>query len=101
MKKEQQKQHLIDMMRSDEELGLYDEQETLEEVAERFLKDGARKFKTEKQVLIGFAKWQQQQNNNLYSEDEVLHILTKFSKFVDVINEKNYLNQWFEQFKKK
>jgi hypothetical protein len=43
--------------------------ETVEEAAERFLKDGARKFKTAKQVLIGFAKWQQEQMEKLKDFD--------------------------------
>ena len=87
MKKEQQKQ------------------ETLEEAAERLYQNGCdgtdRSAEIYRRIFIEGAKWQQQQNKNLYSEEEVLHILTKFSKFGDVINEKKYLNQWFEQFKKK
>ena len=70
------------------------EKETLEEAAERFLKDGARKFKTAKQVLIGFAKWQ---SERMYSEEEVIAIVEK-SKETGLTAEYLLLT---EQFKKK
>jgi len=55
--KEEQKQHLIDMMKSDEELGLYKEpkQETLEEAAERY------RYGNAYDNFIRGAKWQQEQ----------------------------------------
>ena len=73
------------------------QQETLEQAAERFLKDGARELKTGKQVLIAFAKWQ---NERMYSGEEVLRIITELKSYLsfgDEFNEK----EWFEQFKKK
>lgn len=74
--KEQQKQHLIDIMRSDEELGLYDEQETLEEVAENYINKQLFDFgdlthvaeHQAKQAFKNGYKLAQQQNKNLYSE---------------------------------
>ena len=65
--KEEQKQHIIDMMKSDEELGLYEEpkQETLEEVAEReaslFYEKGSLDWNKYRQVFIEGAEWQQEQ----------------------------------------
>ena len=75
--------------------------ETVEEAAERFLKDGARKFKTAKQVLIGFAKWQ---SERMYSEEEVLQLLYKRDLYLlnrDETVELELPEEWFEQFKKK
>jgi hypothetical protein len=63
--REEKKQHLIDMMRNDEELGLYDEpkQETLEEAAEKYNSQfiGQNEFAIED--FKNGAKWQQEQNN--------------------------------------
>lgn len=79
-------------------------QETLEEVANKnngyllYAKDTKAPIFNE--GFIAGYQLAQQQNKNFYSEEEVLHILTKFSKFGDVINEEKYLNQWFNQFKK-
>lgn len=47
-----------------------------------------------------FNKWQQEQDNKMYSDEEVLRIITsckEYLSFGDEFNEK----QWFEQFKKK
>ena len=54
----EQKQHIIDMMKSDEELGLYEKpkQETLEEVAERYW----TKQPYNEDAFIEGAKWQQE-----------------------------------------
>ena len=46
MSKEQQKQHLIDMMQKDEELGLYDE----------YLKDELKKYKDVKTIVFNKPK---------------------------------------------
>jgi hypothetical protein len=49
MKKEEQKQHLIDMMKSDEELGLYDESQEIkfEDVFNDDKKEKLKKFISE------------------------------------------------------
>ena len=94
MKKEEQKQHLIDMMKDDEELGLYKEEKqetTLEEKAEEYeYTDGIYGFKAG-------AKWQQER---MYTEEEVKQIieatLIEHSDFVLAD-----IPEWFEQFKKK
>jgi hypothetical protein len=58
-RKEEQKQHLIDIMRGDEELGIYEEpkQETLEEAAENMWLDPIQNL-TSKMSFIQGAKWQ-------------------------------------------
>jgi hypothetical protein len=72
--KEEKKQHLIDIMKSDEELGLYDEpkqETTLEEVAENYgwriktntFSDPVKANElanSAKQDFINGAKWQQE-----------------------------------------
>lgn len=89
--------------------------ETLEEAAKDFI-ENTMKFsfisndtKTQanrmlKCVEFG-AKWQQEQNKNLYSEEDLL----KFGAFVRIEDKKekrlfliqDYYKKWFEQFKKK
>jgi len=73
-------------------------QETLEEVAERL----ARAFDNDNyKALIELveegAKWQQEQDKNMYSEEEVLELLHKLMAY----NSKNIeLENWFKQHKK-
>ena len=59
----EQKQNLIDMMKDDEELGLYEE--TLEEVAERLYPNGCdgtdRSAEIYRRIFIEGAKWQKEQ----------------------------------------
>ena len=118
--KETQKQHLIDIMKGDEELGLYDEpkQETPEEAAEKLWLDPTSQL-TSKNSFIQGAKWQQEQFKNestagyidrhiveamvqtaiqkMYTETEVLQLLLKLQQTDSYDN----LYEWFEQVKKK
>ena len=95
------KQALIDIMKSDEELGLYDEpkQKTLYDAFLNCLIN--KEFET-KEDYIAFkgaefgAKWQQEK---MYSEEEVLEILFELSCNNDT--DKEEMEEWFEQFKKK
>jgi hypothetical protein len=121
--KEEQKQHIIDMMKSDEELGLYEEpkqicecideclgyltkeckkieetkQETLEEAAERNYNEAGVNAYFNNGFIRG-AKWQEKR---MYSEEEVETI----AKDAYAMGRNNILigvfNKWFEQFKKK
>jgi len=114
------KQALIDIIKSDEELGLYEQtkcycghtttcdcgpkQETLEEVAER-------KFQNigDRLIFEDGAKWQEERS---YSEEEVIELLQKALTHKDdgeigslvtaqrEIRTANFFS-WFEQFKKK
>ena len=107
-KQDSSMQKLIDIMEADEELGLYEEpkQEKLEEVAERLYPisnpDNVTLVNSQtllRNVLIRGAKWQQQ---NSYSEEEVLELLQKRTNYV--LNPNTFLSdvkEWFEQFKKK
>ena len=123
---EEQKQHLINIMKADEELGLYEEpkQETLEEAAENYAHNYFNMHETNnyKALKAGFekgAKWQQER---MYSEEDMIafynfienHQLRKFGdvwkRITNNPNDKplnfesvddNYIIEWFEQFKKK
>jgi hypothetical protein len=90
--KEEQKQHIIDIMKSDEELGLYDEayDRIFDGKLDRVLKAG----------FIAGAKWQQERS---YSEEEVVSILYSFHKEENsrVVFSLSGITKWFEQFKKK
>lgn len=102
--KEKQKQHLIDMMQKDEELGLYDESnETLSEVALEFAKDHHEMYETSNlgSMHFGFcwgAKWQQER---MYSEEEVIDIAKQAFVLGANFGLIGTFNEWFEQFKKK
>lgn len=75
-------------------------QETLEEVAEIF----DYTLGVEYCAFIEGAKWQQEQDKKMYSEEEVRKISLEFfyhwwnSK---VTNTEQGFDEWFEQFKKK
>jgi len=83
-------------------------QETLEEEAERlypiYMELGNCTIEHDsneelREAFIEGAKWQQQQNKNLYSEGEVEYLLYSFKNYLgfgEEVNEK----KWFEQFKK-
>ena len=107
--KEEQKQHLINIMRGDEELGIYEEpkQETLEEAAERLFPSKMSDYEI---FLLG-AK---EQANRMYSEKEVREIIKlscEEGMFIQrTINDKvkipytrikDFTIKMFEQFKKK
>ena len=53
---------------------------------------------------IEISKWQQEQDKNKYSDDEVLSLLNKREDYInseDNIFEYQSITQWFKQFKKK
>ena len=79
-------------------------QETLEEAAEKFRNEnpgtmqGGNNTKIIKAFIEG-AKWQQEQDKKLYSEEEVFELL---ENLVETFNPPtDHLREWFEQFKKK
>ena len=99
--KEQQKQHLIDIMQKDEELGLYDEpkQETLEEFAKqeaiKFYENGGSFTNL---IILG-AKWQQERS---YSEEDVKNAFLDGWQLRDGdLPFPKAKKEWFEQFKNK
>lgn len=71
-------------------------QETLEEAAERFTEVWFKNNAFTKELFIAGAKWQQEQDKNKYSEEEVLDILFTMS-----VDNPNNITKWFEQFKNK
>ena len=80
-------------------------QETLEEVAERILslEDLDLSDYDKRHIInamVNIAKWQQQQNKNLYSEEEVI----AFGEFIfkhSLLTHTRGVKSLFEQFKKK
>ena len=81
-------------------------QKTLEEVAKKkypmFKGEtyiGNNKKMLKRAAFIAGAKWQQEQNKNLYSEEEVIAILENFSSTFNLIT--TTPKKWFEQFKNK
>jgi hypothetical protein len=79
-------------------------QDTLEKAAEKlfpFTKDDyENRIITIKRLFwIDGAKWQQERNENKYSEEEVKDILIKYLHYL-TINDESNADEWFEQFKK-
>ncbi len=76
--------------------------ETLEEVAENFwLNDDSMTDNDRISYVNGFlacAKWQQQ---NSYSDEEVLDILFKHTEYFNGYGKRMTLTEWFNKFKKK
>ena len=106
MKKEEQKQHLIDMMKSDEELGLYDESQEIkfEDVFNDEKRENIKKFIDEiknpsepNQALKDAAERYQERS---YSEEEVIAFGEFIFKHTLLAHSKGVKNL-FEQFKKK
>ncbi len=81
-------------------------QETLEEVAERYanmhqdVSEGLGTYLV-KAVFQDGAKWQQEQDNKLYSEEELLQILESHKDNLEFDKDRFEHDRWFEQFKKK
>ena len=84
--KEEQKQHLIDMMKSDEELGLYDETEHL------------LSTQANKERLLEDVK---EETQRMYSEDEVIDLLQEMNDYPTIFEGRIDIKEWFEQLKKK
>jgi hypothetical protein len=85
-------------------------QETLEKDAHKMLVDYGIKSMGQtigvlkvKEIMVNFAKWQQEQDKNKYSDEEVLELLKTYRNSIVEVNPIDiiYLDKWFEQFKKK
>jgi hypothetical protein len=80
------------------------EKETLEEAAEKYLKEKEKDFYSYevKDGFIDGAKWQQER---MYSEEEVgelvYNIIGEYGKSYGIMIDGSKLNELFEQFKKK
>ena len=84
------------------------EKETIEEVAHKILVEYGVKSMGQslgvlevKKLMVDIAKWQQEQDKNKYSEEEVIDLLYKKSIYQDHFESDAELREWFEQFKKK
>jgi hypothetical protein len=97
--KEEQKQPLIDIMRGDEELGIYEEpkQETLEEASLQYRLSTNNKMGIEQMAFESGAKWQQER---MYSEEEVIAFGEFIFKNTLLVNVKG-VEGILKQFKKK
>ena len=77
-------------------------QETLEEAVEEYVKDSSHTFyELKKQCFLDGAKWQAEQDQNKYSEEEVHNIITSYKNNKPKVFLKVFYNEWFKQFKKK
>ena len=79
-------------------------QETLEEVAKKYHEDN--KYKSNyphcPQSFIDGAKWQQEQNKNLYSEEDMHKLMYEYQEWLVLTLEPvKTFEEWFKQFKKK
>jgi len=109
--REEKKQHLIDMMKSDEELGLYEEpkQETLEDAAHQILVDYGVKSIGESIGVLSvkklMVKMSQHHAEKMYSEEEVNNLLYRFLEHIGEKQKRTILNvvpnEWFDRNKKK
>jgi hypothetical protein len=84
--KEEQKQHLIGMMKADEELGLYDETEHL------------LSTQANKERLLEDVK---EETQRMYSEEEVIDLLQEMNDYPTIFEGRIDIKEWFEQLKKK
>ena len=73
------------------------QKETLEEAAK---KQWGNVHRTGVLGFIEGAKWQQEQDKNKYSEEEVIKILISYLHYLTT-NDNRTSEEWFEQFKKK
>lgn len=81
------------------------DKETVEEVVNKLSIKEAKDL----DLFLKGIKWQQEQDKNLYSEEEVLELLNKSCDYIydssKIGTDKklipNLLRGWFEQFKKK
>ncbi len=73
-------------------------QETLEEAAERFIQESTYRNLTFEDYIKFGAKWQAER---MYSGEEVLDLLNKFSNRKGIIEDEQRTERWFEQSKKK
>lgn len=92
---EEQKQHLIDIMKADEESGLYEEA-----ALEYFIKENKHKVIFDlgwMKIFEAGAKWQQEKG---YSEEEVKVILFQRESHYIQTGHHLHIDEWFEQFKK-
>jgi hypothetical protein len=84
--------------------------ETLEEAVKYYAHNyfemhDTNNYKALKQGFEAGAKWQQEQDKKMYSEEEVNNLLYRFLEHIGEKQKRTILNvvpnEWFEEFKKK
>jgi hypothetical protein len=82
---------------------MVNKQETLEEASENYTEFWLQnKGLLIRDAFIEGTKWQQEQDKNKYSEEEVMSIIDSFiDNLQDYTPTFNSRQEWFEQFKKK
>jgi hypothetical protein len=83
-----------------------EKQETLEEAIDRIAKEDGYDIDGSKVAdfvdgMVKGVKWQQEQDKNKYSEEEVLDLLHRRSFHLTHKKDTKTTKEWFEQFKKK
>lgn len=100
MEKSEQKQHLIDIMKDDEELGMHEE--TVEEAAQSYAKTVSENHTSHMLGFLNGAKWAQERS---YSEKELLNILqhrdAHMNNYHKLYGGFQTPKEWLEKFKKK
>jgi hypothetical protein len=97
MKKSEQKQHLINMMKDDENLGLY---ENWVEDAEK--ESNLSDLNSKAKIFWSGFRVGVKSKERMYSEEEVLALIRKYQdRFGGMIVNSFFVAEWFEQFKKK
>lgn len=74
----------------------------IKRIGDKFLEATPEKYNTASEATIALLEnnWQQEQNKKLYSEEEVLRIITECKSYLSFGDEFDEI-EWFEQFKKK
>jgi hypothetical protein len=76
-------------------------QEPLEEIASKLFGSLKTGIGAERRVIwMNGVKWQQEQDKNKFSEEEVMQILINYLHYLTT-NDDRTAEEWFEQFKKK
>ena len=75
-------------------------QETLEEAKQRII-DSNYMTLNDGDIFEMGAKWQQEQDKNKFSEEEVHKIIGSYQAHLTAFNTDFIYDKWFEQFKKK
>ena len=75
----------------------------IKRIGDKFLEATPEKYNTASEATISLLEnnWQQEQNKNLYSEEEVHAIIESYQNNVENNPKHITYDKWFEQYKKK
>ncbi len=74
--------------------------ETIEEAAKNYANYNEQINKAVQEAVKFGAKWQQEQDKNKFSEEEVIQILINYQHYLTT-NDDRTADEWFENIKKK